>query len=473
MPPTPPPGEETSPVPESAATGDPRSGALSLDAAAAPSPQRRRVVAWALWDWGSSAYSTIVVSFVFAPYLTASVARDRPAGSLSGATWLAISTAIAGVLIALIAPVTGQRADAVGRRKRGLAVWSGLVILSTIGLFFVRDEYSYLWLGLVLLGAGSVFMEFAGVSYNAMLQQISTPRTIGKISGIGWACGYVGGILVLLIAFVLFISPDVGLFGVTAEGGLKYRVLALVTAVWFTIFGLPVLFAVPEIPPNPEIERVGFLASYGVLWNDVKALFALDRHAVWFLIASALYRDGLAAVFTFGAVLAVSVYGLTASGVIVFGVAANVVAAAGAFTGGFLEDRVGPKPIILVSLGGLVVTATILLFASGPTMFWIFGLILCLWVGPAQASSRAYLARLAPEGREGQMFGLYATTGRAVSFLAPALFALFSGAFDSDRMGIVGIALVLLAGAVALSRVTSPPSHQPRAWRESDRSSAG
>jgi UMF1 family MFS transporter len=289
---------------------------------------------------------------------------------------------------------------------------------------------------------------------------VSHPGNIGKISGIGWASGYLGGIIVLLIAFVFFISPDVGLFGVTAEGGLKYRVLAVVAAVWFAIWAVPVLIAVPEIPPTPDIARVGFLASYRVLWRDVKSLFAADRHSVYFLLASALYRDGLAAVFSFGAVLAVSVYGLTAADVVIFGVAANVVAAAGAFAAGFLEDRVGPKPIILVSLAGLVVTAIILLFAVGPTMFWVFGLILCLWVGPAQSSSRAYLARLAPVGREGQMFGLYATTGRAVSFLAPGLFALFAGLF-SDRAGIIGIAVVLLAGGLALSRVKPPPRRQP------------
>ncbi|HET9872163.1 MAG TPA: MFS transporter [Propionibacteriaceae bacterium] len=424
---------------------------------------RRTVASWACWDWGSSAYSTIVTSFVFAPYLVNAVAADRPAGSLGGSTWLGIAMFVAGVAVAAIAPVTGQRADAGGRRRRSLGFWSALVIASTLGLFFVRDEYSYLWLGLVLLAAGSVFMEFAGVSYNAMLQQISTPANIGRISGIGWASGYVGGIFVLLLSFVLFIAPDVGLFGVTEEGGLKYRVLALVVAVWFTIFAIPVLVSVPEIPPTAAIERVGFLASYRVLWHDVRALYRADRHSVYFLLASALYRDGLAAVFSFGAVLAVSVYGLTASDVIIFGVAANIVAAVGAFGAGFLEDKVGPKKVILVSLAGLVTTSTILLFSSGPVLFWVFGLVLTLWVGPAQASSRSYLARLAPEGREGQMFGLYATTGRAVSFLAPGLFALLSGAFDSDRMGIIGIALVLLMGAVALWPVKPPPSHQPSA----------
>lgn len=424
--------------------------------------KKRAVAAWGLWDWGSAAYNAVIITFVFGPYLTSGVAANLPEGSLSGATWLGISTGIAGLCIALLAPVTGQRADAGGKRKRSLAIWTGLVIASTFALFFVRQDYHYLWLGLVLFGLGSIFSEFAGVSYNAMLQQISTPKTIGTISGFGWSMGYFGGIFLLLICYVGFIAPEVGWFGATAEDGLKFRMVAVFAGLWFLIFAIPVLIAVPEIPAVAKADRVGFLASYRVLVRHLVALFKADRNTVFFLIASALYRDGLAAVFSFGAILAVSVYGLDAGDVLIFGVAANVVAALGALAAGFVEDRVGPKPIVLVSLVGLVATATTLLFLSGPTMFWIFGLILCLWVGPAQASSRSFLARLAPVGREGEMFGLYATTGRAVSFLAPSLFALFSGAFGSDRMGIVGIALVLAAGAVALYFVKPPSQVQPR-----------
>jgi UMF1 family MFS transporter len=218
---------------------------------------------------------------------------------------------------------------------------------------------------------------------------------------------------------------------------------------------------VPEIPPTAEIPRVGLLQSYKVLVQDVRLLFRADPHAVWFLLASALYRDGLVAIFSLGGVLAVSVYGLSKADVVMFGVAANVVAAVGAFLAGIVEDRRGAKPVIMVSLTALVLVLTAMLFAHGPTQFWVLALILCLWVGPAQSASRTYLARLAPEGREGQMFGLYATTGRAVSFLAPGLFALFSGLFDSPRVGILGIAIVLLAGLIALSRVQPPPRHQP------------
>ena len=160
--------------------------------------------------------------------------------------------------------------------------------------------------------------------------------------------------------------------------------------------------------------------------------------------------------FTFGAVHAVSVYEIADADVLLFGVAANVVAALGAVVAGRFDDRVGPKLVITVSLVSMIVAGVILLVVSGPLMFWIFGLLLCLWVGPAQSSSRTFLARLTPPGREGQMFGLYATTGRAASFIAPALFGLFAFAFSNDRAGIVGILVVLGLGLAALSIVRAP-----------------
>jgi UMF1 family MFS transporter len=421
--------------------------------------KRRMVLAWGLWDWGSSAYSAVITSFVFGPYVVRGVVGDAQPGGLSANAWLGISTAAAGLLVALIAPITGQRADAGGHRKRSLAIWSALVIAVMLGMFTVRNDLSYLWIALVLLAAGAIFQEFAVVSYNAMLPQVSTPDTIGRVSGFGWAMGYFGGIFLLLICYVGFIAPEVGWFGVSAAGGLNIRAVVVFSAIWFAVFAIPVLLAVPESPPGPQRRRVNFFASYRLLFNDVKALFRRDRNSVYFLIASALYRDGLAAIFAFGAILAVSVYSMAQSTVLIFGIVANVVAALGALGMGAVEDRIGPKRVIMISLIGLITTSIILLFAHGTTMFWIFGLILTLWVGPAQASSRAFMARLAPVGREGEMFGLYATTGRAASFLAPGLFALFSGLF-SDRIGIVGIAVVLLAGTLLLARVKSPPRQQ-------------
>ena len=420
------------------------------------SADRSRVLAWALWDWGSAAYHAVILTFVFSVYLTDAVGDASPEAGAA----LGYAMGGAGLLIALLAPVIGQRADAAGRRKLSAGVWTGCTIAAMAGLFAIRDDPGYLWAGLALLALGSVFAELAQVSYNAMLGQVATPATIGRVSGFGWAMGYVGGIVLLLIAYYGFVAgdgPTAGLAGLPRDDGFNVRTVALVAAAWFLVFALPLFLRVPEAPPAPEpAARLGVIGSYRALFADLAALYREDRHTVYFLGASALFRDGLAAIFTVGSVLAVGVYGISAGDVLLFGVAANVVAAAGAVAGGRLEDRVGPKPVIMVSLLAMIAAAVVLLVVSGPLMFWVFGLVLVLFVGPAQSSSRTFLARLAPPGREGQLFGLYATTGRAVSFLAPTLFGLFVSLFHAQRAGIAGILVVLVAGVLALWPVRPP-----------------
>ena len=420
-----------------------------------------------MWDWGSAAFNAVIVTFVFSVYLTDSVGKDL-AEPFSAATWLSIAIALAGLVIALTAPVMGQRADRGGRRRRSLALWTYLTIALTALMFLVDSgsPHPWFWVGLVLLAVGSITFEFAEVSYFAMLRQVSTPTTVGRVSGFGWAMGYFGGIFLLLAAFLGFISgegDERGLLGIPVDGGLNVRMVCLVAAVWFAVFALPVLLTVPENRPKERNDddndaNSGFLESYRILWADLKALWARDPRTVKFLIASAIFRDGLAGVFTFGAILAVTVYGLAPGDVLIFGVAANVVAALGAVAAGYLDDRVGPKAVIVGSLVAMLVTMTVLLFVDGTAMFWIFGLLMCLFVGPAQSASRSFLARLVPPESDGQMFGLYATTGRAVSFLAPALFGLFTWAFSADRAGIAGIALVLLVGLLLLLPVRTPTS---------------
>ncbi|GAA4474081.1 MFS transporter [Rhodococcus olei] len=421
-------------------------------------PTRSQVFAWGLWDWGSAAFNAVIVTFVFSVYLTDAVGDDLP-GSVSASSWLGWSLGAAGLLIALLAPVTGQRADAAGRRKRSLALLTATVVGCMLAMFFVQDDYHYLWLGLVLLAVGSVLFELAQVPYFAMLRQVSVPANIGRVSGFGWAMGYFGGIVLLLVCYFGFIAGDGGsrgLLGVATDGGLNIRVVAVLAAVWFAVFAVPVLFAVPELPPVAAAEGPGFLGSYRVLWNDLRDLWSEDRRTVGYLMASALFRDGLAGVFTFGAVLAVNVYGIASGDVLLFGVAANVVAALGALAAGRFDDRVGPKAVIVASLGSMLVVGVALTAVSGAVAFWILGLLLCLFVGPAQSAARTFMARLSPPGREGQMFGLYATTGRAVSFLSPTLFGLFAWLFASDRAGIFGLLVVLAAGLAALLAVRAP-----------------
>ncbi|TWS22124.1 MFS transporter [Tsukamurella sputi] len=427
----------------------------AVEVPAAPVP-RRQVVAWCTWDWGSAAFNAVMTTFIFTVYLTGAVGEDLP-GSISATSWLSWAMAAAGIVVALSAPVLGGRSDAAGRRKFSLAVWSAVVTVCTAGCFFVRDEYQYLWLGLVLLAVGTAAFELANVPYYAMLRQVSTPATIGRVSGIGWACGYFGGIVLLLVCNFGFIAgdgPTRGFLNVPTEGGLNIRLVALFAAVWFAVSALPVLFLVPELPADPSAApHRGVLGAYRDLFATISSLWREDRNVVWFLVSSAVFRDGLAATFTFGAVLAHSVYGMSASTVLIFGVAANVVAALGAVVAGRFDDRIGPKPVIVTCLVGMLIAGTVLLVVDGQTMFWIFGLMLTVFVGPAQSSARSMLARMTVPGREGQMFGLYQTTGRAASFLGPALFGLFVWAFGTDRAGIGGIIVVLALGLFLFAQV--------------------
>lgn len=446
---------------------------------AAPATDRRPVIAWALWDWGSAAFNAVVTTFVFSTYLASQLFVDpRIVAAANGndkdpalvraladnASLVGVALMIAGIVVALVAPVLGQRSDGTGRRKLWLGINTGLVVLAMAAMVFVEGTPGFLVLGATLIAVGNVFFEFASVNYYAMLTQVSTRENIGRVSGFGWGMGYVGGIVLLLLLLVLFIQsfgdPDAGgLLAVTKEGGWNIRLAVLASALWFGAFAIPVLLRVPEIPARSRQVRVGFFRSYVVLWGTLRSLWRDSREVLLFLVASAVFRDGLAGVFTFGAIIAAQVFGFSSTQVLYFALAANVVAGVSTFVAGRFDDRFGPKRVIVISLIGLIVLGGAVLFiGTSQGAFWITGLGLCAFVGPVQSASRSFLARVAPEGREGEIFGLYATTGRAVSFLAPGLFALFVGITGDTRLGILGIVLILGAGLLLLIPVKAKPA---------------
>lgn len=423
---------------------------------------RGAIAAWSFWDWGSAAFNAVIVTFVFSVYLVNAVGNDLP-GNIAASSWLAWTLAAEAVVVALLAPALGQRADANGRRKRTLIVLTVAVVIIMALMFTVETDYSYLWLGLGLLAVGSIVFELAQVPYFAMLRQVSTPETVGKVSGIGWASGYLGGIFLLLICYFGFIAGDGGLLGLSTENGFNIRVVTLVAAGWFLVFSLPLFWKIPELAQTANDDpELTFFDSYRALFADIADMWRNQRITLRFLLASAVFRDGLNGVFSFGAVLAVQVYDIPAADVILFGVAANVVAALGSWVAGYADDAFGAKPVIVTSLACLIATGMILLFLEGSLAFWIFGLVLCLFVGPAQSASRSFLTRITQPGKEGQAFGLYATTGRAVSFLAPALFGLFVFIGDDERWGILGIVVVLAAGLALLLPIREPRQIQKK-----------
>jgi UMF1 family MFS transporter len=408
---------------------------------------RKGTFSWALWDWAEQPYPTIMQTFIFPVYLATAVA------------------VIAGIILALIAPVLGRRSDEGGRRKFWLMVNTYVLVGIMIASFFIEPKVEFLLFGLILYGMGSVVQESAFINYYAMLKSVSSPSTIGRISGYAWGLGYVGGIILLAIALFGFVLPEM-VFGVPATDGLHVRTVFLMCAVWTLLFSIPLLINVPEIQKRTDAKKESIFASYAAIWGQLKSLYKQAPDTLKFLISSAVYRDGLAGVFTFGAVLGSLAFGFTQTEIIIFGMGANIVAGLGAVIGGKIDDIVGSKNVIAGSLIGLIVAGFgVFLFAdAGQITYWIGGLALCLFVGPAQASSRTFVSRFAPEGREGEVFGLYQTTGRAISFLsglfwatAITIAAVVTGEENTTIYGVLGLMVILIAGLLLLLRVNPNP----------------
>jgi UMF1 family MFS transporter len=413
---------------------------------------RSRVIAWALWDCGATGVNAVVITFVFSVYLTEQVGSGLP-GPTTPASWLGRVLTIAGLCVALLAPATGIWVDAAHRRRTALAVLTAVVVAMTSAMSLIRADYHYLWLGLVLLACTAACSDLATVPYNAMLGQLSTKENSGRISGLGSASGYVGSVLLLLIVYVGFVQGDCdtrGLLGIAAADGQNVRAAMVLAAVWLALFAWPLLASARTRVAVDRRPAVGLFGAYRALWSEVKGEWRRDPNVVYYLLASAVFRDGLTGVFAFGAVLGVSVYGVSQADVLLFGVCACIVAAIGAVLGGLLDDRVGSKPVITGSLTAMIAVGLALLALSGALAFWICGLLLCLFVGPTLASARALMLRMSAEGKEGVAFGLYTTTGRAVSFLAPWMFFTFIDVFGTDRAGMGGLCVVLVAGLVAM-----------------------
>jgi MFS transporter, UMF1 family len=422
--------------------------------------QRSRVLTWTLWDTGAAGLSAIVVTFVFSVYLTGTVGQGTPGGA-PPASWLGRALGVAGVIIALLAPLIGVWVEDPRRRRVALTVLTGLAVALTSAMSLIRDRPEYLWPGLALLAVAAASGDLASVPYNAMLRQLSTPENSGRISGFGLAAGFLGSVMLLVVVYFGFISgkgSTRGLLHLSTGDGMNVRMAMLLAAGWLAVFALPLLLTAHRLPSTAEVvgpER-SLLGGYRKLWTELAAEWHRDRNLVYFLVSAAVFRDGLAGVFTFGGVLGVNAYGISSADVLIFGVAASVVAAVGAIVGGLFDDRIGSKPVIVVSLASIIAVALTLVALSGPRAFWLCGLLLCLFIGPAQASARTLLLRMSRDGKEGVAFGLYTMTGRAVSFVAPWLFSVFVDAFSAVRAGMVGLCLVMGVGLLGMLMVRAP-----------------
>lgn len=455
----------------------------ALDAGPATSratyPSRTAVVSWIFFDWAAQPYFTLITTFVFAPYFATHVAPDPATGqSLWG-----FATAAAGMAIALLSPVLGAIADANGRRKPWIAGFGALLVIGASAMWIgAPGEVGMIPPLLLAFSIATVGAEFATVFNNAMMPTLVPPERIGRLSGTGWATGYVGGILslVLVLGF-LAASPESGLtlFGLKPLFGLDPathqgdRISGPLTGLWFVVFVMPMFLFTPDYPakrPVREALREGL--------SDLKqTLTELPRRKSMaaFLLANMIYTDGLVSLFAFGGIYAAGTFGWDTIRIGTFGIILAIAGTFGAWLGGKLDDRLGPKRVIAGAMTILLASIVAILLVSkdsilfipvtppvpdGPLFaapaekaYLVLGCLIGAAGGPLQAASRTLLIHLAPKDRIAQYFGLFALTGKVTSFIGPLLIGIVTAATDSQKAGMATLVPFFVVGLLLLARV--------------------
>jgi len=372
--------------------------------------------------------------------------------------------AIAGVFIAILSPILGAIADRTGRRKPWIGGLSLVAAIGCLMLWFVEPNSDSITYALIVVTIATITAELAQVFYNAMLPSVAPAGWVGRLSGWGWATGYLGGLACLVVALfglIMTETPFFGLLGTEAQENV--RAAAPLAGVWYLIFAIPMFLFTPDAPAKEATLVTAVRDGFRTLGNTLQTLHH-HKQVLRFLIASAVYRDGLITLFAFGGIYAAGTFGMDSSEIIMFAIALNVTAALGAFGLSWLDDLIGAKATILMTLACLMALGLPLILISDPLWFWILAIALGTFIGPAQAAGRSMLARLAPPTVITEMYGLYNLSGKAVSFIGPVLFGLATEAFQTQRAGMATILLTFGAGfALMLLVRETPPSSAPRA----------
>ena len=444
---------------------------------------RSALVSWVLFDWAAQPYYTLVLTFLFAPYFANVVATSPAQGQ---ALW-GYAAAVAGILIAIGSPFLGAMADGGGRRKPWIALFSIVFVagLATLWLAKPGADSSTVLLVLAAFVAATAMAEFTTVFTNAMMPTLVPHHQLGRLSGTAWAVGYAGGLVSLAVMAGLIVAdpssgrtmlgldPLLALDTLEREGD---RLVGPFAAVWYALFMIPFFLFVPDKPR--DAGHGAARPALAELWSTIKALPG-NRDMLYFLAARMLYSDGLAAIFAFGGIYGAAVFAWGALELGLFGIVLTFAGIFGALIGGVLDDRVGSKKVIVVSLVLLLIGAFGILsvdpnhvlymtevapkaFASAPfssageQVFLAFAVLVGLVAAPVQAASRALLARLAPPEKMTQYFGLFAFSGKVTAFMAPLLVAAVTQATGDQRIGMASIAVFLIAGLMLMLKVRAP-----------------
>ena len=411
------------------------------------SKYRQNVFVWSLYDFANSAFTTLVVTFIYAAYFTKAIAENEIIGT---ALW-SRAISLTAIIVAIASPIMGVIADKANLRKTILVFMTYTSIFGSIMLYFAMP--GEVMKALTWFVIANIGFELGGVFYNAYLPEIAPENKIGRVSGYGWSFGYVGGLLCLVIALIGFVNPEIPWFGFSKIAGENIRATNILVAVWFGIFSFPMILILKTKPKeNFTKSKFDFLSGMNELVHTFREIKKY-KQVVKFLLARMIYNDGLVTIFAFGGIYAAGTFGFSFEEIMIFGIVLNVTAGIGAFIFGFLDDKLGGKLTIQITLICLIVAGLMAIFAQSKLYFWIAGIIVGIFSGPNQAASRSLMGRFTPRSRENEFYGFFAFSGKMTAFIGPLCLGILTVLFDSQRAGVSIVVVLFVVGFFLLKSV--------------------
>ena len=404
----------------------------------------KKVLNFALYDFANSAFTTIIITFIFSTYFAKQIAPNP----VLGQSYWGWTIGVTGILVALVGPLMGSFADKKNCTEFFIKLFTIICIVLTSFLWFSKPSEKYLLYTLIIVALANFFYELSLIFYNSILKRISNYNNLGKSSGFSFALGYIGGILILIVCIKIFIDNDVLPFGLSKENSENIRATSIVVALWYLIFSMPFLFSLKkEIRNKIDRSSNNIKKIKNLIWN--KGLNNLGK----FLLARMLYADGLNAIIIMGGIFAVGVFNLEIKDLLVLSVLMNITAFIGAIIGGYANDKFSSKSVIIFSLLGLIFSSSIILFIKTKIFFLIFASINGFFIGPIQSASRVFITKSIDKNNQASGFGLFALSGKLTSFIGPLLVSTLTYISNSQRIGFSAAIILLLIGLLILLKV--------------------
>ena len=390
------------------------------------------------FDWATSPIPTIHTTFIFSVYFVNSIADN------SGSFYWGLIIGIAGVLTAFLGPLLGSFSDKKGIRKKTLFILVLIGFLATSLLWFAKPNEKYFLYSIVFSFISILSMELIFVSYNSLLKKVSDKNNYGKISGLSWCSGYIGGISALIICLVLFIFPTELPFNISKDQGGDVRSCMVFISIWLIVFSIPIFLYVEE--PKKNVTQKN---TINYLIEGFK-IIVQNKTLLRYFIARVFYFDALVTIFAFGGIYASKVFNFSQTEILYFAILINISAALGAFLGGYFDDKLSPFKVIKISISGIIFSGIILLLINEKNLFWLVSFSLGLFIGPLQSSSRVLLTKIIPEERGGQFFGFAIFSGKVTSFLGPLIYGIIATSLNSQKFAMSFVILLLIISIILI-----------------------